>query len=117
MKTLLVVLFTLTSYVAMAAPFIVSDPYPLESSPQPTHCGIWLNTASKVEMPITAGPAGVYCKYDVGTVSVGSNTIKMSHIYRNPVDPWGDLESPQSSPFTFSRPSTPSAPTGQALSK
>jgi hypothetical protein len=105
------------SGIAQASPFVVSDPYPMASSPQPTHCGVWLNAAAKIEIPVTAGPAGVYCKYDVGGVPSGANTVKMSHIYHDAVDPWGDLESPQSAPFTFNRPITPSAPTGLSVSK
>ena len=108
-------MLVLWAAAAQATPFVVSDPYPLASTPQPTHCGVWLNAVPKAEIAVTAGPSGVYCKYDVGTVATGSHTIKMSHIYRNPVDPWADLESAQSNPFTFQRPDVPGAPTGAAL--
>jgi hypothetical protein len=100
---------------AAASPFMVSDPYPVGGT-QPTHCGVFLNAAPRVEIAVALKAENrPYCRYDLVGVAVGSHTIRMTHVAKDTI--WGDLESAQSVPFTFSRPGTPGVPTGPALSK
>ena len=89
---------------------VTSAPYPAASSPQPTHCGVFVDSAAKVEIPITIDATGKYCKYDISTISTGSHTIKMTHIAKDTV--WGNLESTESNPLVLVRPGAPSTPTG-----
>lgn len=99
---------------AISAPFVVSDPAPL-SGPQPTHCGVWIDTAARAETAVSRDATGaVFCKIDVGAVAAGgSHTVRASFIVRDSV--WGSLESAQSPPFVFARPSLPAAPAGLGL--
>lgn len=106
-------LIGLWASVGMANPFIVSDPVPA-GQVQPTHCGVWLDTAARIEIPVTSSAGGPYCKFDVGTVSIGSHTIKMTHVRKDAV--WGDMESVQSVPLVFPRPAPPGTPSGVSLS-
>jgi hypothetical protein len=100
---------------AGAAPFIVSDPYPSASNSKPTHCGLYLDAAAKVESAVTTDAAGTYCKLDMAGVTVGSHSAKLSFIVRDVV--WGALEGAQSVPFSFARPLAPTvAPSGVSLS-
>ena len=95
-----------------AAPFVVSDPAPAAGQ-QPTHCGILLDSAAKVDVPVASDATGKYCKYDVGSVSAGSHTVKATFVVIDSV--WGRLESPVSAPFAFTRPVSPAAPGGFGL--
>jgi len=106
-------LLGLVASVSWASPFVVSDPVPT-GQVQPTHCGVWLDSQARVEIAVTSSAAGPYCKYDVGTVAVGSHTIKMTHVRKDAV--WGDMESVQSIPLAFPRPAPPSTPSGVSLS-
>lgn len=83
---------------AFAAPFAISDAVDNVA----THCGIYMDGNPKVVIPVTAVGPGKICKYDVGHVDVGGHVITMTAIAQDPV--WGDVESPQSVPFTFVRP-------------
>ena len=98
---------------ALAGPFIVSDAVPA-SETQPTHCGVWLNALPRTEIPVTASAAGPYCKYDLVGLTVGSHTIRLSHVRKDAV--WGDQESAQSAPFGFNKPGAPRVPSGTSLS-
>lgn len=111
MIALFIILMGLSG-VSWAAPFVVSDPY--TGSPAPTHCGVFLDSAPRVEIPISAEGTDVRCRYDVGGVGAGSHSITMTHILKDPV--WGNLESAQSPPFVFARPAVPVAPSGLGLS-
>jgi hypothetical protein len=111
MKKLL--LLALFSSSAFSAPFVTTDPL----SPGATSCGVFLDASPKIVIavsPATAPLVGNICKFDVGNVSVGSHTIKMTAI---PVpDPiWGTQESAQSSPLSFIRPAAISVPSGLQL--
>ncbi|MFO1417261.1 MAG: hypothetical protein U1E83_01190 [Methylotetracoccus sp.] len=100
---------------AQAQPFLTSDPYPASSTPKPTHCGVYLDTAAKAEFTVVADASGTYCKVDMASVATGSHTVKLSYIVKDPT--WGSLEGPLSSPFAFVRPiGLGSAPTGLGLS-
>ena len=113
MKRLLLSSLLLPSF-ALAAPFVTTDPTSVAGI---TQCGVYLDSAAKVTIPVTAATApavGNLCKFDVGTVSVGSHSIQMTFITIN--DPiWGSQESAKSSPLVFVRPAAPTAPTGLGL--
>lgn len=109
MKSSLFVLLVAASLSVSAAPFVVSDPL----DPRATNCGVFLDAAAKVTIPVTADGTDKVCKYDISGVSVGSHTIRMTAIANDPV--WGSQESVQSSPLSFVRPSAPAAPAGLGL--
>lgn len=111
MKRWLILLLCAPAY---AGPFVVSDPVPA-TAVQPTHCGVWLDTQARTEIEVTPSAAGPYCKYDVGTVTIGSHTLRMTHVRKDAV--WGDMESAQSAPLAFQRPAVPGVPAGVSLSK
>src|SRR5258706_8277685 len=114
MKLFVIVALMLASSLAVAAPFVVSDPL----ATGVTQCGVFLDAAPKVTVPVTAVTtpvAGNICKVDVGAVSTGNHTISLTAITVN--DPvWGSQESPRSLPLAFTRPAVPTAPTGLILS-
>ena len=104
MKKLLAIL-ALFAGTAQAAPFVISDL--LETGV--VQCGVFLDAAAKVTIPVTAVTGGNICKFDVGAISNGSHTIQMTAITVN--DPvWGSQESARSSPLTFVRPAPTAAP-------
>ena len=94
------------------APFLVSDPY--AGTPAPTHCGIYVDAAAKIEVPVVKDASGIYCKYDLSAVATGSHVVKATHIIKDAL--WGTLESGVSSPLAFARPASPTGPAGLALS-
>lgn len=96
---------------AQAAPFVVSDPV----DPATTQCGVFLNAAPKVTIPVTVTSGVKTCKYDLATLASGTHSIRMTAITVN--DPiWGSQESAQSLPLAFSKPGAPVAPGGLVLS-
>lgn len=105
----------LASSAAIANPFVqsgVSDKTFL--APGVIQCGVFLDAAPKVVIPVTAVTGGNVCQVDVGSVTVGAHTISFTAITVN--DPvWGSLESARSVPLAFSRPGVPPAPTGLLL--
>ncbi len=107
-----IVLMFISSQV-WGAPFVVSDPL----TTGVTQCGVFLDAAAKVTIPVTAVTmpvAGNICKVDVGGVSAGNHTVSMTAITVN--DPiWGSQESPQSSPLAFTKPAVPTVPSGLRL--
>lgn len=97
--------------LAAAAPFLVSDPY--TGASLPTHCGILLDTAAKVEVPAVIDPSGAICKYDLASAPTGAHVVKARFILRDPV--WGVIESADSAPLNFLRPGAPTAPLGLSI--
>jgi hypothetical protein len=109
-RLLLIALFYWAPVQAQAAPFIVTDILAAGVS----QCGVFMDAAPKVTIPVTAVTGGNICKHDVGAVSPGAHSATMTAISVN--DPiWGSQESPQSLPFTFTKPAVPAAPTGLKL--
>ena len=94
---------------AMSAPFVVSDPL----DPRATHCGVFVDAAAKVTIPVAVEGTDKICKHDISAVSVGSHTIRMTTIANDPV--WGSQESVQSAPLSFVRPAGVIAPVGLEL--
>ena len=98
-------LLLLLPFSALAAPFVVSDILQVGV----TQCGVFMDSAPKVTIPVTAVAGGNICKHDISAVSNGSHTVTMTSITVN--DPiWGSQESVKSPPLSFVRPAPPSAP-------
>jgi len=95
-----------------AAPFVVSDPYPAAST-QPDGFTCTVNAGPVVDSPADAvTPTTNRLKLDVADVPSGSNTLKCKAYKNDPV--WGRLESAEAV-FTFTRPASPSGPSGFKL--
>ena len=109
MKKILALVLTLLSPMALSAPFVVSDPL----DPRATHCGILMDVAPKVVIPVVAEAGGNICKFDLAGISNGSHTVKMTAIANDPI--WGSQESAESVPLSFVRPAAPSVPAGLGL--
>lgn len=86
-----------------AAPFVVGD----LADQSTTHCAIEINGGAwGPDVPTSGTPR--QCKFDVASVSVGTNTVRAKAIK---IDAgWGRLESAPSAPFVFTRPAVPVAP-------
>lgn len=110
MKRFLLVFLLMAPSLALAGPFVVSDPLIAGVS----QCGIYVDSEPKITVPVTVVGGQNVCQWDAGNVSEGSHTVQMTAIAVN--DPlWGSRESAKSAPFSFVRPSAPSAPAGLAL--
>lgn len=95
-----------------AAPFVISDAY--TAGVKPTHCGLLLNSAAKVDVPVALDAAGnPYCRFDIGTVGTGAHVVKATAVLLDAV--WGRLESAESLPLSFSRPAAPGVPSSLKL--
>lgn len=107
MKTLLLTLLLGLPSIAIAGPFVVTDP----TTQIVTHCGYVLDVDAKVDSPVAVVTGGSMCKIDVSMVAAGSHTIKATFVNIDPV--WGRSESVFSVPLTFVRPAStlPNAPT------
>jgi len=95
---LLLVTILLLAAPALAGPFVVSDPVDQRC----THCGVFMDAASKLVIAVTAQGVEKICKHDLAGISTGSHTVRMTCIVNDPV--WGDQESAQSLPLTFVKP-------------
>ena len=109
MRKILVVVLTLMSPMALAAPFVVSDPL----DPRATHCGVLMDSAPKQVIPVTAEAGGNICKFDLSGVAEGSHTVRMTSIAMDGAVTWG--ESVASPPLSFVKQGVPNAPAGLEL--
>lgn len=81
---------------AAAVPFIVSDPL----AAGVVQCGVYVDSAPRVTVPVTAVVEGNICRYDVSGLAAGEHTVSMTAItLSDPV--WGFQESAKSSLLTF----------------
>lgn len=103
-------LLMLLPAASIAAPYAYTNVYPVATDPKvPTHCGVYVNTAAKVEIAVTTDTTGTYCLYDLATLPVGNNTVKVSYIRKDTL--WGTVEGDPSVPLSLTRPGKPVAPT------
>lgn len=111
MKWFALIAIALTS-PAFAGPFVISAP---TTDTTVSQCGVYLDAAAKVVIPLTAITGGAACKFDISSIAPGAHTVQMS--FMTPNDPiWGALEGAKSSPLAFTRPTPPStAPGGLGL--
>ena len=84
--------------LAIAAPFVVSDP----TLQGVTHCGSVLDGGVKVDSVVAVSPLGKSCKIDIGSVGGGNHSITASFVNIDPV--YGRQESVQSAPLDFTVP-------------
>lgn len=100
--------------LAVAAPFVVSDPYPA-SGVQPDGFAVSVDGGAVVESPAQAVTGGVRMYFDIGGLPAGSHTITV-RAYKNYQEPWTRKESDPVN-FTFTVPAAPSAPAGIGLTR
>lgn len=110
-KTLLALAAAVFAAAVTAAPFVVSDPV----HPSTTHCGVTLNAAPKVIVPVNVTGTVKTCQYDLANLASGSHSITMTAIVEKTATNTG-AESAQSPPLAFSKPAAPAVPAGLALS-
>lgn len=109
---IIALLLLLLTNAALAAPFVISDPS--TDTPQPTHCGLLLDTAPKVDVVVAKDGGGkAYCRFDMASLTTGAHTVKATFVIIDPV--WGRQESPVSVPLALTRPGSPTAPAGLGL--
>ena len=95
-KTLATTLALTTSVLVAASPFVVSDPL----TTGVTACGVYIDSAPKVTVPVTVVAGGNICQYDLIGLAAGTHTLSMTAITLS--DPiWGFQESVKSSPLSF----------------
>ena len=114
MKRILIAVLVCLNFGANAAPFVTSDP----TTQTVTHCGALIDSAAKVDSVVDiVTPTSFRCKIDIGTVSVGTHTIKATFVNIDPV--WGRSESVNSLPLDFVRPgnTVTSPPSGLGIVK
>ena len=112
MKTLLTIFLCLFAANVYAAPFVVSDAYPVANT-QPDGFVVSMDGGAVVESPadpVTA--SSVRFKFDVGSVTSGNHTMRVKAYKDNAV--WGRQESVEAV-FTFTRPAAPAVPGGLQL--
>lgn len=110
------VVLALAPVMGLAGPTVSSDPYPAADNPKPTQCGVYVDSAPKITIPITVDSQGTRCVWDAGpaNLAVGAHAIKMSHLWPDPL--YGAQESAVSSPLALTRLGPPKAPTGLSAS-
>ena len=112
MRYFLAIALCLFAANVYAAPFVVSDAYPVGST-QPDGFTVSMDGGPVVESPADPVTAStVRFKLDIGSVTSGSHTIRVK-AYKNDAA-WGRLESAEAV-FTFTRPAAPAAPSGLQL--
>jgi len=107
---------TLAATLANAAPFVVCDPYPLETAltdtdpPNPEYFIVVFDTGTPVTAQPTLDANGrIYLKYDLVSVAKGKHIVRVKAGH----SVWGESVEV---PFTF-RAGTPKAATGVGLLK
>lgn len=73
-----------------------------------THCGVVIDGAPKVTVPVIQGSTPLTCRLDLASLGTGPHVATMTAIIDDPV--WGTQESAPSAPFSFTRPAAPAAP-------
>ena len=108
-KILFLLVLTLFSVSAFAAPFVVSDPV----DPRGTQCKLWVSGGVVAIVPVfDQGDGTKICKFDLVNAAPGTYTVTASLIGVDSV--LGTVESAQSLPliFTLPLPAVPVAPVG-----
>jgi hypothetical protein len=95
--------------IALAAPFVVSDPV----DPEATHCGFKMDSAARTDVAVAMSGTAKICKLDLAGLGSGSHTVNATTVDIDPV--YGRRESVPSANFTFVVPTAPPAPSGLKL--
>jgi hypothetical protein len=109
--SILLVLFSVS--VCSAAPFVVSDAYPTNVT-QPDGFTVVMDGGAAQDSTAQAVTGGVRLHFDVGSVSTGTHTMSIK-AYKVDAN-WGRLESAPAN-FTFTKPATPTVPSGVTLER
>lgn len=110
MKRLLLISLFCCAPAHAVGPFVASDIL----VPGVSQCGVFMDAAPKVTIPVIAVTGGNICKLDISGLPPGAHSVTMTAIAVN--DPiYGSQESPPSLPLAFTKPSPPAAPTGLKL--
>ncbi len=109
MRIVLALLLYICATFAHSAPFVVSDP----TTQTVTHCGIVINSDTKIDSPVETVTGGKRCKYDLTGYAPGALSIKATFINVDPV--WGRQESVFSVPLVLQKPTSPVPPAGLQL--
>ncbi len=109
MKSLSILILSAIALTANAAPFLVSDPYPVDK-PQPDTFLVFIGTSTTpvTSTPVKATDGTVSLKYDLAAIGAGHKTVKV-----RAKNAWG--ESADSLPFGFTA-GSPAVPGGLGLS-
>lgn len=98
-----------------AAPFAQMD---LPTAQDATHCQLAFCNATGgacaaygANVPVTGAPK--ICRVDVASAAPGAQSVRMKAVVIDAT--WGNLTSPESAHFPFTRPAAPGAPSGGAL--
>lgn len=105
-KLFFFIAFFLFTGTAMAAPFVVSDPY--TSGTVPDGFLVSVDGGAVVESPAVDSAL----RFDVGGVSSGEHTVTI-RAYKDTTE-WGRMQSDPVN-FTFTRPAAPVGPSGIRL--
>jgi len=115
MKVLALIVLMLTSSLAWATPFLITNPV------AGTTCTMYMDAVPGVTAPVviaTAPAIGNMCQFDLASVAAGSHSVTVTTTSQ-PDPVWGGGgESVKSSPLLFARPPTsglPAAPNGLRL--
>jgi hypothetical protein len=111
MKRILFALLFAWASCAVAQPYLYADT--VGTSVTLTTCGVFMDAQPKTVAGTVLVGTIVTCKHDLSGITGGSHTVRVTAIVNDPI--WGPLESVQSLPFTFTKPSTLAAPTGLRL--
>jgi hypothetical protein len=112
MRTSLLLLLLASSVSTQAAPFLVCDPYAVQTDPNliPVSFDLSGVAAQPISVPVTTNADGTkILHYDLGALSHGTYTVTASA-----VNIFGGI-SPASAPFTFTD-GLPATPTGLRIS-
>jgi hypothetical protein len=98
MKIFIITLLFTLSTALQAAPFAQSE----ATGQAVTSCSIVLDTAAPVVAPVVDVTGGKACKLDLAGIGFGSHTVTAKYILTDAI--WGNAESAESAPFTFTKP-------------
>lgn len=107
---------------------LIADPaLPNAQGQLPTHCGVVIDAAAEVVVPITAGETvpppnntavgTKVCYYDAGNPAAGAHTAKANHQWVDPAGIFATAVSGFSNTANFTVPGAGPAPTNEKLIK
>lgn len=81
---------------------------------RPSHIAVKVDMGSYADFPAAIDTSGnPFCKFNVDGLKAGAHTVRMKAVLIDAA--WGRLESPESAPFDFAKPSAPVVPSGFAV--
>jgi len=105
----IITLLLLSPALVNAAPFLSSDATPDTSV---NICTVSLNAGPYIDKPLSVDRKCYFDLQETTPLATGSHNVNAKFVVNDPV--WGRLESTVAN-FTFSKPATPSQPSGLLL--